>query len=287
MSELPVAIHRFQSLNSGPALLVFGAIHGNEVCGTHASERIMRSLGSGKLTLERGSVTFVPIANPRAYLKGVRCVEENLNRIFRPQRRPVSYEAQLANALCPLVDSCDALLDVHTTTAEGRPFIYLDYPTKANRALAEALGPGAAITGWPELYAKLGRSDTALGTTDYAAQCGKDTVLIECGQHRSPKAEGIAHRAILNAMRHYGLIAGKVRSSPMKTIRMTDGYFRAHAADCLAKNWKHLDRIKKGHPMIQHSDGRVTYAPRDAVIIMPKATAPVGDDWLHLGVEKL
>jgi len=279
----PIEITRFEGLKSGPALLVFGAIHGQEICGSKAIHRAMQAIRDGQLGLARGSVTFVPVANPRAYQKRVRYTDENLNRVFQLTRRPNSYEAHLANILCPLVEACDVLLDLHSTTADGQPFIYLDYDTKANGALAAVLGPKVAIVGWPALYKKLGLADDAVCTTDYAARFGKDAVVVECGQHQSPHAEDVAYHALLNTMRHYGLITGRTTLQRIKMVRMTHGYFREHAKDRLAKTWKHLDPIKKGAPLIHHVDGRVTKAPRDAVIIMPKANAAVGDDWLYLG----
>jgi hypothetical protein len=51
----------------------------------------------------------------------------------------------------------------------------------------------------------------------------------------------------------------------------------------LAKNWRHLDRVKKGAPLIFQADGTVIRAGYDATIIMPKANAGVGQDWLYLG----
>ena len=37
---------------AGPRLIVLGAVHGNETCGTHAIERVARELDSGALRLQ-------------------------------------------------------------------------------------------------------------------------------------------------------------------------------------------------------------------------------------------
>ncbi|XLM23278.1 succinylglutamate desuccinylase/aspartoacylase family protein, partial [Chromobacterium piscinae] len=41
------ASHRYQALTDGPALIVTGAVHGNEVCGTIAIRRLMAELEQG------------------------------------------------------------------------------------------------------------------------------------------------------------------------------------------------------------------------------------------------
>src|SRR5580693_3444608 len=107
---------------TGPRFLVLGAVHGNETCGTNAILRVMGELDSGKLRLARGHVVFVPVANPRAHESGQRFIERNLNRFFLPVKEPKAYEAKLNNILCPMVEACDVLLDLHSTTAGGIPF---------------------------------------------------------------------------------------------------------------------------------------------------------------------
>ncbi|MGH8848422.1 MAG: succinylglutamate desuccinylase, partial [Polaromonas sp.] len=44
----------YRGLAPGPRLLVLGAVHGNEVCGTHAITQILTELDSGTLAVERG-----------------------------------------------------------------------------------------------------------------------------------------------------------------------------------------------------------------------------------------
>jgi predicted deacylase len=286
-SRLPaIKPQTFRGKKPGPALLVFGAVHGNEKCGTQAIEKIIAGIKSGKIVLQKGSVTFVPIANPAAYAKNVRYVEENLNRIFKPTKKPRSLEARLANELCLLINSCDVFLDIHSTTAQGKPFIYLDFPTKANRRFATILGPKIAVTGWPELYKKFDKKHLSFDTTTYAAKQGKDCLLIECGQHQAPTAAAVAAKAILNSLRHCGIIDGKAKPQNVIEIKMSAGYFRESAHDRLAKKWKHLDQVRKGDSLILKADGKIIRASYDAYIVMPKATAGVGDDWLYLGIRR-
>src|SRR5689334_11572446 len=111
------AIERFtfNGPENGPKVLVFGAIHGDEHCGPVAIGKIMERIRAGSLVIQRGAVTFVPVCNPRAYKDKERAHKENLNRIFKKTEHPESYEAELANELCTLVDEHDAMLDIHSS----------------------------------------------------------------------------------------------------------------------------------------------------------------------------
>ena len=85
-------IHSYASPEPGPRLLVFGAIHGDEVCGPKAIREVIALLESDKIAIERGRVTFVPICNPPAYAANRRFVDENLNRVMEMHDSPVTRE---------------------------------------------------------------------------------------------------------------------------------------------------------------------------------------------------
>ena len=70
-------IHTFRALQPGPRLIVLGAVHGNEIAGTRAIERVLSEFDSGALSIVRGTVTFVPVTNPLAYRNAQRIGERN------------------------------------------------------------------------------------------------------------------------------------------------------------------------------------------------------------------
>src|SRR5688500_183043 len=82
----------YASPDEGTRLIVTGAVHGNETCGTKAILRVMGELDSGALAIARGRVTFVPVTNPLAYAKGERSGERNLNRNLGPVEKPTDFE---------------------------------------------------------------------------------------------------------------------------------------------------------------------------------------------------
>ena len=113
----PASLLPFQSINftttaPGKRLMVTGAVHGNEVAGTHGIRRVVAEIERGELALARGSVTFVPITNPKAYALKRRNGDRNLNRNLTPTDTPTEFEDHIANWLCPLFARHDAL-DAH------------------------------------------------------------------------------------------------------------------------------------------------------------------------------
>jgi predicted deacylase len=64
---MALPIRQFIGLDTGPKLIVLGAVHGNETCGTEAIRRLRHELEQNALRIERGMLTMVPIAHPLAY----------------------------------------------------------------------------------------------------------------------------------------------------------------------------------------------------------------------------
>ena len=149
---------------AGPRLIVLGAVHGNETCGPRAIERVMAEFESEKLNLLRGNVTFVPVTNPKAYERGHREGERNLNRNLGPKAEPQDFEDRIANVLCPLLAQHDVLIDLHSFQSPGEPFAMIGPMvnegtlepfalTEHEEALAVRLGPQRLVEGWLETYA--------------------------------------------------------------------------------------------------------------------------------------
>ena len=149
----------YTSPEPGTRLIVTGAVHGNETCGTQAIRRVMTELDAGTLALARGQVTFVPVTNPLAYERRQRQGERNLNRRLAPTEEPREFEDHIANWLCPLLAQHEVLLDLHSFPTPGPPFVMLgpednDGPlepfvhAKQEEALARRLGVQRAVDGW-------------------------------------------------------------------------------------------------------------------------------------------
>lgn len=272
----------------GPRLLVLGAVHGNEVCGTQAIRRVMDDFETGKLKLKKGHVEFVPIANPRAHEAGQRFIERNLNRFFIKTQKPEAYEAKLTNVLSIMIEACNYFIDLHSTTAGGIPFASVEGKDIEEHALAEAMGAEVLLFGWEQAYEASGRTNPdpneSLGTTAYARRHGAKACLLECGQHKDPQSIEVAYRAIRGAMRHIGLVDDdlKVPQPKVLTLKVSRVVFKKEGGS-FAENWGNFSPVTKGQLLSTFADGEAVRAPADGFIILPNPNTPPDTEWFYFG----
>ncbi len=281
MKNTHIEVVTFASLLPGPKVLVFGSIHGSEPCGYQAITKCIQEIRSGKHSILSGSITFVPMCNPRAFQKNTAYIEENLNRVFKKHKVADTYEKKLANILTNLVDTHDVILDLHSITSQGKPFVFLDYAEQL--PMAKILGLPNAVTGWTEAYAT--QSSKSSDTIKYAHSKGKECILVECGQHADPKAKDIAYKAIVNLLAYKNSIEKRNTQLPkLEITELKKIYFKEHNDSHFIKQWKHLEFIKKGKDITKGE--HPIYAPFDCYILLPSPQAKVGEEWFYLGVKK-
>ena len=309
-------VHQFTGLHPGPRLIVTGAVHGNETCGTRAIERLLHALDSGALRLVRGVLTAIPIVNPLAYRKGQREGERNLNRNLRPAVIAQDFEDRIGLALCPWLAAHDVLLDLHSFNAVGQAFVMLgprnnDGPLEpfaheaAESLMAAALGPTRIVEGWLSTYA-LGLQRRArlpsdgtrrqslvqdphygVGTTEYMRSRGGYGVTLECGQHQDPNAVEVAWLAIQRTLALLGMIdtSGVDLHRPSQAPELLQLYEvidRQHADDRFAQDWVSFDPIAKGQLLGTRFDGTPVLAPDAGRIVFPNTNAQPGQEWCYL-----
>ena len=277
----------------GPTLTVLGAVHGNERCGAIAINRLVADIDAGKISLKRGTLQLVPITNPKAYEQNVRFVERNLNRYLHPKEDKQHYEDHLDPILCEVLDRTDVLLDLHSYTSKGGPFIFLGADSKKELAFATSLGVQDFAFGWAEAFGKEGDdSKESQGTTEYARTKGALAVTLECGHHFNADAPDIGYRAILRAMAHLGMVDAESLtaleqekySGKQRVVKMKSVYRRDEGA-VMAKPWKHFDPVAKGEAMATLANGDLIAAPDDGFIVLPKDSASTGEEWFFFGTK--
>ncbi|MBI1274322.1 MAG: succinylglutamate desuccinylase [Alphaproteobacteria bacterium] len=275
----------------GPRLLVLGAVHGNEKCGPIATTRFIEQIESGAVALLKGRVTFIPVCNPQAHEKNVRFVDENLNRDLRPKEKPTTYEAQIGNALCPYLEDCDALLDLHSYTKGSEPFVITERANEQEISFGWSLGTAMLMCGWHEAQLRhpRGREQAAYstGTIEYARAHGAMAVTLECGQNDDANAPEVAWRAIGRALVHLGMIDAAVVVPPPHDLQrrklvFEEVFFKQEDGDFI-KDWKHLDVVKKGEAIATTKSGKTITAPGDGCLIMPHRGVALGYEWFYWG----
>ena len=205
-------VHRFDSGQPGPHVLVNALTHGNEFCGMVAATHL---LDTGVRPL-RGTLT-VSFANVEAYESfdaarpfDSRQLVHNLNRIWSaewldgPEDSP---ELRRARALRPAVAAADHILDLHSTSQPVQPFWV--YPQRARNAQAAlAIGRPAVHLVMP---AGLGSGvpliqHGAHGLGEGAAGEGGVALVAECGQHFQRATADLAIEVALDFLAHFGLV---------------------------------------------------------------------------------
>lgn len=300
-----VSIHQLAGLEPGPKLLVLGAVHGNETCGTEAIRRVMQELEQGRLALERGTLTLVPVANPLAYQLKRRHGDRNLNRNLRVTEAPRDFEDKVANVLSPLFESHDVLLDLHSFHTPGTPFALIGprdnggqlepfAKASAEEALALSLGVERFVEGWLETYAHGVRErrargadanvDYGVGTTETMRRHGGIAVTLECGQHEDEQAAQVAYGAICRALAHLGLVSAPPPSPPRapEVIRLSSVVDKLHPEDRLSQNWQSFARVQRGEIIAYRHDGTALAADHDGWIVFPNPAAQQGEEWFYL-----
>jgi len=315
----PAPLHPFQSIAytgmaPGPRLIVTGAVHGNETCGTTAIRRVLAELDAGALVIARGSVTFVPVCNPLAFHYQRRAGDRNLNRALAPTATPEVYEDHVANWLCPLLAAHDGLLDLHSFQANGQGFVMVGPHNNTGEiepfnqagheeALVRCLGVGRAVDGWLGTYAHgvARRQAEALaagvpantldlhprygvGTTEYMRAQGGWALTLECGQHQDALSPEVAWRAIRNTLAHLGL-TDEPAPPPVPAIEalsIHEVVDKQHADDRFARDWQSFDPVRAGELIGTRASGQAVHAPGNGWLLFPNARAEARQEWFYL-----
>lgn len=264
--------------------MVLGGVHGNEPCGGMAITRLMAELEGGTLALACGTLTCIPVVNGPAAAGNVRFVDRNLNRILGSDDAG-DIEGAIAAQLRPVLAQADYLLDLHSYTAGGAPFVFAA-DDAATMAFARTMPAAAIITGWDACYASAFPEKPAagMGTTEYARAHGACAVTFECGQHTDVAAHEHGYNAIRAALDHAGVLPHKnlVTQNQPPHVRMRHVFVKTGEGS-FAKRWQHLEPIAKGEVFARMADGAVQAAPESGVIILPNAGVAIGTEWGYLG----
>jgi predicted deacylase len=310
MNLLPFKAIAYAAPNAGKRLLVLGAVHGNELHGTRGIERVVQEIDAGLLTLTKGSVTFVPITNPKAYALKTRNGDRNLNRNLQPTQTIHEFEDQIANWLCPLMAQHDALLDLHSFQAQGEPFALIGPPNndgplepfahaKLEEAWVRVLGVRRVVHGWLSTYASgvevrkptitdararlLCDPKYGVGTTEYMRSVGGAAITLECGQHDDPRGSEVAYEAIRNSLAFFGVanLPPAVPTAQIECLHLRSVVDRNELADTFASEWTSFDPLKQGQIIATRASGETLTAPADGRIVFPNPKSTPGTEWFY------
>lgn len=287
---IPYAVTFTASL-PGPHVVLAAILHGNEVCGAIALDRLLRA----GIRPNRGRLTFV-FANIDAYhrkeggaLSPCRFIDEDMNRVWSPSLldgNRNSHELRRARALRPIIDSADYLLDIHSMQ-QGTPLL-LSGPLQKGRRLALDLGFPALVVS--DAGHAAGTRLRDYGSFGDPAGC-QNAVLVECGPHDSSKSSQVAVATALRFLSWLGVAQiERLRmpefglTGPARLIEVTDAVTATSRRFRFTAAVSGLERIAKAGTVIARDGDRVIATPYDdCVLVMPADRCQPGQTAVRLG----
>jgi predicted deacylase len=279
--ELPIgSAFRIEAMSSGPEVLILGAVHGDETCGSLAIGALLARFADRSLTLWRGRLTLA-IGNEEALRRRVRKVEVDLNRCFidGPDGTLDSYERRRVEDLKPLLRAADYMLDLHATSLPSVPFLMCEEPVLP---FARALGISPIVLGWGSLGAGALFGDTET----YVNAHGGRGMTVENGARDWPGGADSALVASLNLLTHLAMIDGVVPEprGDAAVYRLFHVHVVERPGFRYSRPFQTFDRLHGGEEIGRDLE-RVYVAPAECVIVMPTDPEQVkpGEDLYLLG----
>jgi len=187
---------RIAGNTAGPRVVIFSGVHGDEVSGIHALEKLFFDLYAGTRVLQRGSLVLVRV-NEYAMTRVRRYVQHNVNRMFREEYGPEidksSYEFMRVQELKPLLKDCDYFLDFHSAPIAQEPFLVAE---KQCAEFYAKLGIPRIISGWSKF------SGGAIGgdAENYGNAQGAVSATLESGSHFDKSSNDVAYKAAISLL---------------------------------------------------------------------------------------
>ena len=286
-------VHSFEGPRPGRHVLITGIVHGNEICGAIALDRLL----SDRLRPARGrlSLAFVNVA---AYQRfdpadptASRYLDEDFNRLWSAEVLDgprASVELARARELRPLVDSVDLLLDIHSLQ-QGDDAILLAGPLDKGRTLARQVGAPATVVADRGHAAGTRLRDYA-GFADPAGD--RNALLVECGQHWQAGTDQVALETAVRFLAAAGTIDAAVARAygaerpapPQRLVEVSDAVTVTSEDFAFVEPYRGLEVIAKAGTVIARDGARVVATPYDdCVLIMPSLSLKPGQTAVRLG----
>jgi predicted deacylase len=281
-------VHRFESGQPGPHVLINALTHGNELCGmtavTHLLDTGVRPL-IGTLTLSFANVEAYESFDAAKPFDS-RQIVHNMNRIWSRELldgSDDSPELRRARLMRSVVDAADHVLDIHSTSQDVEPFWV--YPAFARNAQV------ALSVGMPQIHLVMPNglgSGTPLiqyGAFGEASHHGA-AMVVECGQHFKTSAGDVALAATQGFLAHFGLIARNVteapNAAPARRYELLQTCMVKSTAFRFVKPCVGFEVFAQGELIAINGDEEIRALCDDCTILMPTREPIVGREAVYL-----
>ncbi len=281
-------IGRYKGNNQGPTVICIAGLHGNEPAGMQALKEVFTLLEQERPPF-RGELIGIT-GNLKAIAAGVRFIEDDLNRMWRPgvierlisegDTKDPQYERterqELINVLVEICRNRSTpvyFIDLHTTSAEGSPFITIA-DTLRNRRFTDNF-PVPRILGIEE------QLDSTL--LNYINEFGYIAVGFEAGQHQAKSSIDNCVASVWIMIANAGLINLsdlRMTRDPFNLLKKASadrcGVYEVRYRECvtpdegfsMAPGFTNFQRIKKSQLLAHNKYGEIR-SPEGGYIFMP------------------
>ena len=279
-------VHRFESGQPGPHVLVNALTHGNEFCGMvaacHLLDQGIRPL-RGTLTVSFANVAAYESFDPARPFES-RQITHNFNRIWSSEwldGPEDSVELRRARAMRSVVAEADHILDLHSTSQDVEPFwVYPDFARNARVASAMAapsvhlVMPQGLGSGMPVIQHGLhGQANSTAGAA----------LVAECGQHFKQSSADLAIEVTLDFLGHFGLIDRPLRAPVVpRRFELLRTHVVAHADFRFTRPVIGFETFAQGELIAMDGDEPIHAPCDDCTLFMPTREPIVGREGVYL-----
>ncbi|MGI5227964.1 succinylglutamate desuccinylase/aspartoacylase family protein [Actinoallomurus sp. CA-142502] len=228
----------------GPRVAILGGVHGDEIEGVLAAQRLIAVLGARPVG---GTVTVLARANPPALVAGTRlgADSENLARVFPGDARG-SLSSRIADTISrELIDECDLLIDLHSAGRRYRMPALCGLPAQGEiggRPLLDL----ARVTTFPFLW-----SHPSIGpgrSVSHAEARGTPWLYFECGGSGSLLEPDIDRyvTSTLRLLTEIGVLGGEPVPPSDRQVVVTDGNGDTDAGIAFRSSGFFVSRVAAG-----------------------------------------
>ncbi len=285
-------ITTLDSGRAGPHAMISAIVHGNELCGPIALEKLFHDgvrPARGKLTLGFLNVAAYELFDAHDPYAS-RWVDEDFNRLWSPdvlKSKRTSVELERARQIQPLLETVDLLLDIHSMQTLSPPVILTGTLPKG-RELARDIGVPELVVA-DKGHAAGTRMRDFNGFADAASP--KKSVLIECGQHGEAAAGDLAIVSSILFLRAAGIMDDKfgaevaAKTYPaQKLIEVTQAVTIETDEFTFARTFTGGEVLPDEGALIGHDGSREILTPYDdCILIMPTRRTYKGQTAVRLG----
>lgn len=292
--SVSVTVHRYVG-GDGPTIYLQATQHGIELNGPATLRRLHTELIDRSLA---GTVVVVPVVNPlafdhRSYITPAAydAHNPNLNRVW-PGRDDGSLQERLAASLWPLISSADAVVDLHTGTADMLEHVRHFRGQPAATELARTFGTDYRLV--DELESNADFDQGTLRAAAAHADVPAITVELENSRQVVHSAVETGLRGVRNVLAAQSVIDEPAIQPPEQIVLDRDGHTVSATESGLFELDSSVavgDRVEAGEPLgVMYSpstfetletvrvdgEGIIYSLARESVVVAGERVAAVG-----------